>query len=123
MVVLLFWLFYCAFEGYRDARYYHNLTWVNGKKDFNKHSIWSFSRGMVLGVLAILEGYDLLIYLPLMFPFVYLGVYGMERNNLNKHICYSRFMTHNKNMYKYLTFLNRSLAFALGLFLYIWVWN
>ena len=121
MVVLLFWLVYCMFEGYRDARYYHIKTWIDGEKDFNKHSLWSFERGMVLGFISIAYGYYLLIPLALMFPFLYLGVYGIERNNLNKHICYGRFFTHNKNMYKFLTVLNRTICFVLGLFLYFWL--
>lgn len=95
---LALWVFYCYFEGTREAYYYHlaALSLDNINQKFNLHFLYSIQRLLVLILVffACGAGYFALIQssaLAFMFPYLHDGFYYRKRNDLIPTLYIKRF--------------------------------
>lgn len=127
-VILIGWLFYSSIEGMREGFYYSSVynTRLVYRNNVNLHPVFSVQRAIVLASVSLYySGWNILyvaVLFALMFPFMHDGAYYVTRKKLdgiyfNGWFDYSK--TSTAGMARFLTAPNRTLAFIIGLVIYI----
>lgn len=89
------WIFYSAFEGVREAYYYHSVTLSNVGGTRNIHFIYFLQRFLVITLCLFSSGATFssmveVFALAYVFPFIHDGFYYCKRNDLNPLIYVKR---------------------------------
>lgn len=128
-VILIGWLFYSSIEGMREGFYYsceYNIGSFCYKHTYDLHGIFSIQRAIVLSSVSLyFSGWNILFVIALfalMFPFMHDGAYYVTRKKLDG-IYFNGWFDYSKTstawMARFLTAPNRTLAFIIGLVIYI----
>lgn len=87
-IVFVLWMFYCLYEGIREAYYYHATSLTGINKSHNLHLLYTIQRTIVLILCFFATGAKFssmveLFALAYMFPYMHDGSYYSKRNDLN----------------------------------------
>lgn len=131
IIVLLMWFVYSCFEGVREAYYFSIKTKSNLYTDFDEHAMFTWHRTSVAAIAAVLFFASTqniwwtvvyIVTLALMFPFLHDGAYYVTRRKLD-HIYpkgwFDQSATSTAKSEKFLTPVNRTIMFAVGILAYL----